>query len=78
MTLDTEDKGYIETLFDRNFDIKMGHYVGLLTDIFDDRFKMLTELLNAKPSKEEVDEKIEDSVAPIRQRVTSLELKIQN
>ena len=66
MALDTSDKKYISSLFKRShtqfrkeMKEEMSHQVGIVIDEFQDRLELVTELIDLRPTREEMNEKID-------------------
>lgn len=77
MTLDTEDKNYISSMFDEKFDQKFGHYMGILREDFNHKFAILVEIGKDKPGREEVRHIVHEEVPHIvreeMKKITKLE-----
>ncbi|MDE2038080.1 MAG: hypothetical protein KGI69_02545 [Patescibacteria group bacterium] len=69
MALDTKDRKYIA---DQMHTIS-SHYFGILKETFDDRIGMLAELIQDRPTLNEVRDMIRQETSPIEARLTRIE-----
>lgn len=90
MSLDTQDKKYIDKALERNrvqFRDEMEvffrelskenrDHMTALREGFEDQVKMLTELIQDRPTRSEVQTYISDELGPIRSMLTEHDLRI--
>lgn len=65
MALDTADKKYINDT--------MAHYMGALKEGFETQVQMLAELIEDRPTRNEVSDMIDLKIAPLENRLIRIE-----
>lgn len=69
MALTLSDKKYINSTMNQT----MAHYMGALKESFEHQVSMLAELIQDRPTRNEVREMIKEETDPIKIRLTQIE-----